>query len=287
MNPQPHDFRKPARPAGNLEARVAGWLRGACGLAPDRWMRYLGFRVEAEVRGVEVVPPAEALGRLPEGAIGFQIALGEKLGDGLLVLPRPLALVLTQATLGEPVTELPPDRELTTVEDGLCDFLAENLFLSVLQDTWPGAEPVRLAVRKREPLPRWSRLFVTAESVLQGVARLRGPFGELEWWLLLPVQGLRERLAKGMAPVAEAPAAAREQMEALVGELPIELIVDLGSAEVPLTQLGRLQVGDVVILNQRVREPLAARVAGLHKLRVWPGQVAGRQAVQIESLVEG
>jgi flagellar motor switch protein FliM len=74
-------------------------------------------------------------------------------------------------------------------------------------------------------------------------------------------------------------------METLVRELPVEIVVLLGSVEVSLSLLAQLRPGDVVILNQRVSEPLLATVASEKKFRVWPGRVGSQQAVRIESSV--
>ncbi len=76
------------------------------------------------------------------------------------------------------------------------------------------------------------------------------------------------------------------KLEALVRELPIEVTVDLGMVELPIAQLARLTPGDLLILNQRVSEPLIARVDSRPKFRGWPGRVGSRQSLQIESLRE-
>ena len=66
----------------------------------------------------------------------------------------------------------------------------------------------------------------------------------------------------------------------------LEISVQLGAARLPLHQLTRLRVGDLVILDQRVHEPLAAFVAGEQKFKGWPGRAGARQAFQIDSSVE-
>ena len=64
-----------------------------------------------------------------------------------------------------------------------------------------------------------------------------------------------------------------------------ELTVILGTAEVPLSRLATLAEGDLLILGQRVSEPLAARIADVDKYRVWPGSMQRRQVVQIEAAI--
>ena len=57
-------------------------------------------------------------------------------------------------------------------------------------------------------------------------------------------------------------------------------------AEVPLSRLAGLAEGDLLILGQRVTDPLTAKVAEADKFRVWPGRVGRRQAVRVESPVK-
>jgi flagellar motor switch protein FliM len=51
-------------------------------------------------------------------------------------------------------------------------------------------------------------------------------------------------------------------------------------------QLGGLHPGDVMILDQRVREPMRLLIAGTEHFLVWPGKVGTRQAVRVESIVK-
>ena len=68
-------------------------------------------------------------------------------------------------------------------------------------------------------------------------------------------------------------------------ELPLDITVVLGTVELTLGELARLMVGDVIILDQRVSDPLPAFLAGENKCRGWPGRVGSRQAFEIQSFV--
>ena len=74
---------------------------------------------------------------------------------------------------------------------------------------------------------------------------------------------------------------ARRQIEALVGEMSVDLAVVLGTADLTLFDLARLRTGDLVMLNQKVDDPLEATVGGTKKFQVWPGARGSRQAVQV------
>lgn len=286
MSVEPYNFRKPGRLASDLEQRLAAWLRDSCALGPDRWVKHMPFRLEMAPQGLEIVRPGEGLGRLPEAAVGYRMTLGEEGLLTLLVFARPLALALVAGMLGDPVGELPADRELTVIEDSLCEYVVQGLLVPVLQEAWPGREPLRLALEKKEPNPRRTRLFPPEQNVIVCTFGAQGPFGEQPWYWLLPQKGLLELFARP-GPEQDGPQeAVRPRLELLVRELPVEVTVSLGTVELPLSYLAGLRAGDVIVLNQRVSEPLPATVAGQRKYRVWPGRVGSRQAFRIASVIE-
>jgi flagellar motor switch protein FliM len=285
MTHRPYNFRKPDRLAGTLEQRLTAWLRAAGQLAAVKGARHLPFRMV--LRRLEIAPPVEALACLSDGIIGYRVAFAGEPPDMLFAWPRPLALALIEGVLGETPTALPEDRELSAVEMSLCEYLMQSLPAAVLQETWTGRTPLGLVVGEREPSPRWTRLFVKAEQVLQCTFTMRGSFGEQDWYWLAPYQALHELFNRaGEDDPTLIQQDAPRKLETLVRELPVEMTVDLGLVELTLSQLAGLAPGDLLILNQRVSEPLSVRVDNRVKFRGWPGRVGSRQSLQIESLSE-
>jgi flagellar motor switch protein FliM len=287
MTHRPYNFRKPDRLAGTLEQRLTAWLRIASQLATVKATRHLPFRIEMAPHGLEIAPPSETLSRFSDDMIGYKVAFAGEPASMLFVWPRPLALALVAGLLGETPTALPEDRELSPVESSLFEYLMQNLPAVVLQETWTGSIPLRLTVSERESSPRWTRLFVKAEQVLQCNLTIRGSFGEQDWYWLAPYQTLNELVNRaGDEEPALLQQDAPRKLETLVRDLPIEMIVELGMVELSLAQLAGLAPGDLLMLNQRVSEPLNVRVDNRPKFRGWPGRVASRQSLQIESLCE-
>jgi len=289
--PQPYDFALPGRLTSEVEQRAAGWLRAAAALAVKKAARHLPLALEISLGGLEVQRPADGLARLPEAAAGYGISVNDATIGGLLVLPRPLALALVGALLGEVDTALPEDRDLTVVEQDLCEFFTGDVVVATLQDTWPAAEPIPFQLRRREPDPRWSRIFPPDDNVIVCTFHVKAAFGDSEWYWLVSQKRLMEQLAQS-APGADKlkvsaglPEPARLRL--LVEELPAEMTVVLGTVELSLADLARLSIGDVVILDQRVSEPLTAELAGEKKCAGWPGRVGTRQAFEIASFPGG
>jgi flagellar motor switch protein FliM len=282
-----YDFCKPGRLAGNRENRLAGWLRLGCALATRSWAKGLPFQADWTFHGTDTKRAQDTLARLTETAAAFRVSLAGGRVTTLLAMPRPLVLALASGLIGDAGKALPDDRELTVVEESLFEYFVKHHLLPPLHETWPGAEPAHLELGGTEPNPRWTRLFAADAPLVTCTFLLSGAFGVEEWFWFLPREGLQVLLDQSPpAAVTEADAVAlKQRLEARVQDLPVAITVSLGSAVVRLSQLSALRVGDLVVLDQRVSEPLTARMADEGKYRVWPGRIGSRQAFKIESLL--
>lgn len=288
MSVEVYDFRRPGRLAGDLEKRLSTWLRNACKLASERLSHNLPSPVVAELRSIETFQAPAALARISQAVVSYRVAVDKKAVTTLLVMQRPLVLALVAGIVGDPVAALPGDRDLTPVEESLCEFLLEHVLLPAMQETWPGTQTVGIHLEQREANPKYARIFAPSDSVVVPSFILRGPFGEQEWSWILPQNPLLPLFASDQEPLPEVSAepAGRAQMEPLVRNLPVEISVILGSVDLPLSQLSQLRPGDLIVLNQRVSEPLLAAIASGKQMRVWPGRIGSQRAVRIESAME-
>ena len=157
-----------------------------------------------------------------------------------------------------------------------------------LQESWPGVSPPSIRLGPREPDPQYTRLMPPETLVAVCSFAIKGSFGEQVWRWIVNQKALLAFLAQALdsRQSRSSETETRQRMEYLVKELPVQMVVTLGTADLPLSLLSGLRAGDLVILNQRVSEPLPACVAGEKKFRVWPGRVGQQQAIQIHSSCE-
>lgn len=280
MTVTPYNFQKPGPLASALEHQFASWLKTLCALATRTWRKELTVSLEIQLARSDFERAQEALAALPEAVVAYRVAIHERLNT-LLVWPRTLVLGVAGALQGESNAVLPGDRDLTVVEESLFEFFLKDLLLPAFLETWTGRVPIRPVIGAREPNPRWARMFAADESLVVTRFALHGPFGAHEWLWLLPKKGLLECLWRE-TETAEAAAAVRQRLETLVRDLPVDVTVTLGKVELHLSELARLRVGDLIVLDQRIQQPLRASVAGEEKLCGWPGRLGSRQALQIE-----
>jgi flagellar motor switch protein FliM len=72
-----------------------------------------------------------------------------------------------------------------------------------------------------------------------------------------------------------------ERFKKRLHEVAVEVLVELGNTCVKGKDLLNLEIGDVIMLDHDVSEPLTVRVQGIPKFRATPGMFKGNQAAQI------
>jgi flagellar motor switch protein FliM len=134
--------------------------------------------------------------------------------------------------------------------------------------------------------PRSIWLVPGGDAIVSATILISTPFGEHPLYMLVPRVGRWEKLTKIDPRIKKIPPAPREQLEALVREMTVDVAVVLGTADLTMNELAHLKAGDLVVLRQKVSQPLDGLVSGARKFRVWPGVVGSRTAVQIDAPAE-
>jgi flagellar motor switch protein FliM len=225
----------------------------------------------------------ETHSQMPPTALGYRCVFEENGPTTMFVWPRPLVLALINDILGESVTALPDDREFTAVECSLGDLIFDSLAQAVTE-AWPEPNPPPCRVLGVEPKPQRTPLFRPADKVVLSRFKLAGSYGEHNFLWILPQQRMEEFLAARDSAAQRRSDQSRQQLEGRALEIPAELSVRLGEATLEVADLAKLHIGDVIVLDQRITDPLVACVAGEPKFVGWPGRVGSRQAFQVASL---
>jgi len=276
MTDSPFDFRKPA---AAKDRTAEEWLGAACRLSAKLWTSRWPFSAELKLTQIEAVDPPTFLRTLPESSVGFAIESAHAIGRiALLAVERPLLLALLAGLLGELPIKLPADREFTAVEKSLLEYLMPQL-LEPLRTAWPGEPPTLAASAPGSP--RAIGKLPASEPALAASLELTGKFGSRPMFLLMPAVNWPATIASD--EVRSSGPFDRTEMESALRELPLEFSVTLGRVRLSLGQLLALKAGDVLILEQRVADPLPAQVGGSERFIVWPGAIGASQAVQIHA----
>jgi flagellar motor switch protein FliM len=278
------DFRKP--PPGELGRRASQWLTAACRRAVGPWSRTLPFPTELSLTSVELTDVLSAFQTLPEDTVALPLnAVAPAEGTLVLALPRPVLLTILAGLVGEVPQALPADREPTDLEQSLLGFLAHELFIEPLVKSWPQEHPPQLQPGGLTS-PRRAWRGPLEDLILRARLSLKLPFGEYPVYLLIPRSGIGAVFAHGETSSAPPMAEESATIEEVVQAMPVDLTVVLGTAELSMEDVARLQTGDVVILRQKIDQPLDGLLSGMRKFRVWPGVIGQRAAVVIDSAAD-
>jgi len=279
-----YDFHKPCTLADGVEQRLSNWQHAFCPQVVDAWRKHVPADVEVTFADQRSFSMGEAAGRLSFPAVAYRIVVDEINSPTLFVIPRPVMLALVTSILGDANTTLPDDREFTDIESSLSELLFQEL-TDAISAAWPEQQPIPCRLDGVEPRPDRSRLLPHGDNVLMLRFQIGGSFGKQDSFWILPQLETEEILSGDGEQSQKASDRSRVLLEMRAREIPVNLTVRLGDATISVSDLAHLNAGDVVVLDQRITDPLVAEVSGQAVFCGRPGRSGPRQAFQIEALL--
>lgn len=217
---------------------------------------------------------------LPRPCLLFLIDLGLDDAKGALILDPAQLVVAVDLMLGGTGNVPPLLREPTRAELAVGRRLAD-LVLGPVRDALQELMPVTLRILRLETDARVVDVFTPNDALMVYELQLdAGPLGG-PVRLALPARAMAAAMQKAVPP-PPAPTPRGIGAGSPVRQLPVDAVAVLGETEVPLRALLELEVGDVLRLDRRLREPIEVKVPGERSLRARPGTKAGRIALKLE-----
>lgn len=208
-------------------------------------------------------------------------------GVGLLVMPPRLGLALVDRLLGG--FGLPPeaDRELTEIEVALLDQI-NQLLLNEWCLHWPEMRELRPVILGHETNGRFLQTAPADAAIL--VLSLKGGPGEYRETLHLAfpyatVEPLTRLLAPPLTePRPDPTGAASLSWKPEFNDLPVPVAVEWTGLQMAAGELGRLQPGCVLVLEQP-QVSVRLKLNGVPRFLGRPGLKGGRWAVELTAPV--
>lgn len=279
-----HNWEGAVRLHSTDEGYLNKWMYDGCQLLSERVSQELPFQVVFKHDSTRTLRCHEAIPATPENGIGIHVGIGDEDHLSLLAFPRGLLLSMVTGFLGE-TPDMLEDRMMTPSEVSISQYVVETM-IAGFRERWLTDETVELITMGTEDDVRRSRMFPPELGLVVLQFDMTGPFGSDKWFWLIPqdtVVSLFQHMIESQTPDQQA--GERDLLEELVREMTAQVTVRLGKAELASVDLDNLAEGDVLLLDQRIREPLTAMVAGVDFYRVWAGRVGLRQAMQIETVM--
>lgn len=290
MTIEEFDFRRPGRLPDFVDGMLSAWEEKLARELSGRWGRQFGSPVEVEAKGTRLARSNEVIARYSPESMASRVLVGEGKSESFICFSRETTRQLVTGLLGEtPQAETEAetevetetdkeDRELTELELTLANLLFEE-FASALCEAKPEQLDLNANASSAEP---WEEIVLSMDSEDDMVIlcfEVGAPFTGLiiEW--VLPVSVAKEFALR----VFDSTGVEKQgsELEHLVKQLPIEVVIRLGNRQLEMAQLANLKPGDVLVLDQRIDQPLVALVDGIPKYEGWPGKSGTRQAFQV------
>ncbi len=278
-----HDFTRPARLHPDQQSKLTLWLRQAGSFLAEA---FTGLSLPATIRFESCTTdwPVDAMQDWPDRTLAYQVTLAGCAAPSIFAIPNPLAVSMISSLLGETLTALPAERNLSAGEASVGEFLVTTI-LGGLTEAWADeARSIRLQTADRELLLRRSKTFKPSEPIAVCRLSIETAAGTAQCCWMLPLEFVQTLFgATPRTRNAVPDASTRVQLESLVRGMNTDVVVRLGSVQLSAPQLANLRVGDLVVLDQRVSDPLQATIGNEPRYLGWPGQVGARQAYLIDT----
>lgn len=284
MTVTPYDFRRPTPLAPKVRVPLMDWLTRTGARLTEQWAR-LSITAQLTLDSVSTEVAASALSTWSDKSVAYPVTQDPERGHSLIAIPNPLMQELIARVLGDQTPAVSAERALSPAEQSVAEFLGDSL-VQGLTESWQGESPVHVQRQAAEADIRRTRLLRPSEIIVVARTRVTTASGVSHWdWLMSLdfLAGLYGLEAPGSTQGT--PESRRARLEQHIREMSVELSVRLGRVQLNGPQLSALRVGDVVVLDQRVDQPLPAMVQGEAKFLGWAGRTGQRQAIEIHAAI--
>jgi len=179
-------------------------------------------------------------------------------------------------------------REFTAIENNIIRRVVLNA-LKDLEKAWRGLIDLKMEYQRSEVNPQFVYIVSPTDVVVVVNFEVEVEYSSGLMTLCIPyasLEPLREKLQAGFQS---------EQMEVDKGLLDrfrknillaeVDLVVELGSAQISAGEVVNFQAGDIIPLDQFAAEPVKIFVEGVRKYDGYAGSYRGSQAVQIAEII--
>ena len=212
-------------------------------------------------------------------------------GNAVLELSPAMVFPIVDRVLGGKGQTLSEPRELTEIENRIASRII-MMILDSLKRSWDQLIEFHLSIVTIESDPLIVQIVAGSEMVvLVGyeihIGEVVGSMNMCMPLLLLnPILNQISQQAHYMRKLSPKLA---ELTRATIGQTlsKASLLIDaiLGQAVLPLDEVARLQVGDIVQLNTSPDEPITVEVGGISRLLAQPGRKGEQSAVQLTGVI--
>ena len=278
------DFSNPRNTERGKRRILAKWHQSLCVLVEESWRTLTAQRISLSATKIEPLQFRAALQRFPDDGVAVHLVVGPDRFPSLMVLSRRQVHGILADILDIPGDEWPPAKPFTAAEVAMLDVLWHQL-ADAVSDSIPGPEPTSCMFVKMVERPERTRLFLPVDACLVGEISLTSRFGQEQALWLLPkkqAEGLVSNEYEDDEYLERAP---DPRLIAQAQRIMVDIVVTLGQSDLPVSYVSSLCVGDILVLNQSIRKPLTAAIAGEPRWLGTPIRIGTRQGFEVTRVI--
>lgn len=278
---QPFDFRS-ASTSDETVTSLRTWLMKTSTTFLESWESVSSTTVSLECRNVLSRTFEQCLDSIRTESVGCGIKLGEESVSTMAWVSCRELVSAIGCVIGTGVVEDAKDRKLTSIEESLCEMLFETL-ASSLSNSWPGVKRLPVVVSDQlDDMPQRSRMVKPKELMLVTKLEIKIDDATAMITWLVP----REQAEKLLESISGAsPVKSINRPDELVRQLQLEMVGVLGKVEMSMGELSDLKVGDLLVLEQKIDQPVVLNIDEHPHYRCWPGRIGNRQGLEIAEVL--
>ncbi|MEO1022150.1 MAG: FliM/FliN family flagellar motor switch protein [Bacteroidota bacterium] len=250
----------------------------------------LRYKVEINLNTIMQLATPEYLASIQSPSINYLMKLPDLAGEIVVHMPSGFGIHLIERQSGGQTFDFSEKRTLTLIEEKIMNRVMDNIKKEIVS-AWEAYTELEVASNTYESKPENLHLASLDPTI---IARFAVNVGEK----LLPLEVsysysllknalsetiLKQNISSKLEKLNEEE---KEAYERTLSQAGVMIQPLLGTATLSLHEILNLKEGDTIPLYQKSDLPLDVKVNGKVKMTGYPGQLQGRRAVKIYSLID-
>ena len=246
--------------------------------------------IDISVRSTELIKFGEFLKTLPVPSSLNLFRMTPLRGNAIVVLETRLVFTLVDIFFGG-TGELEvkaEGRDFTAIEQKMVKRVVVSA-LEDLQTAWRPVFPVQITYSRSEINPQFVAIVPHSEVVVVITFDVEMGKAPMSLTICIPystIEPIRSKLNAGFqSDQNEVDHVWVNRFRDNINEAEVEILVNLGRSEISVKRFLNLELGDIIMLDQEVTQPLKIELEGITKFRGFQGSYKGFQAIKISEMV--
>ncbi|MCS7199007.1 MAG: flagellar motor switch protein FliM [Caldimicrobium sp.] len=210
-------------------------------------------------------------------------------GNVLLIIDAPLVFVFVERFLGGGERKIikVEGREFTPIEQRLIKRVVDMIFIE-LEKAWKNIYPVKAKYIRGEVNPQFARVLQPEETVIVTgfTVDLESLSGKILFcYSLSALQPIKEKLYSPYQIEEVIDVKWKRALEQVILGSQVTLKAFLGKGQITLGDLLHLEVGDVIVLERKIEEPVEILIEDTPKILGRLGVYRGHLALKIDNFI--